>query len=107
MGSSEAETPAKANKASAPQEQQPPATSSTATPTVYPDWTSFQGYPPIPPHGFFPSPVVSNPQGHPYMWGPQVVTVHAFVESLSRACLGKDQMWVKLLLGGGFSINLY
>ncbi|VAI29287.1 unnamed protein product [Triticum turgidum subsp. durum] len=72
MGSSEAETPAKANKASAPQEQQPPATSSTATPTVYPDWTSFQGYPPIPPHGFFPSPVVSNPQGHPYMWGPQV-----------------------------------
>lgn len=71
MGSSEAETPAKANKASAPQEQQPPATTSAATPTVYPDWTNFQGYPPIPPHGFFPSPVVSSPQGHPYMWGPQ------------------------------------
>nr|AAO06116.1 bZIP transcription factor ZIP1 [Hordeum vulgare subsp. vulgare] len=70
MRSSEAETPAKANKASTPQEQQPP-TSSTTTPTVYPDWTNFQGYPPIPPHGFFPSPVVSNPQGHPYMWGPQ------------------------------------
>jgi hypothetical protein len=33
---------------------------------------TFQGYPPIPPRGFFPSPVVSSPQGHPYMWGPQV-----------------------------------
>uniref|UniRef100_A0ACD5YJ07 Uncharacterized protein n=1 Tax=Avena sativa TaxID=4498 RepID=A0ACD5YJ07_AVESA len=71
MGSSEADAPAKASKASIPQEQQPPATSSAATPVVYPDWTNFQGYSPIPPHGFFPSPVVSSPQGHPYMWGPQ------------------------------------
>jgi len=71
MGSSEADAPAKTSKASTPQEQQPPATSSAATPVVYPDWTNFQGYPPIPPHGFFPSPVVSSPQGHPYMWGPQ------------------------------------
>jgi hypothetical protein len=31
-----------------------------------------QAYPPIPPHGFFPSPVASSPQGHPYMWGAQV-----------------------------------
>ncbi|KQJ91773.1 transcription factor HBP-1a [Brachypodium distachyon] len=71
MGSSGADTPTKASKASTPQEQQPPATSSAATPVVYPDWTNFQGYPPIPPHGFFPSPVVSSPQGHPYMWGAQ------------------------------------
>jgi hypothetical protein len=71
MGSSEADAPAKASKASIPQEQQPPATSSAATPVVYPDWTNFQRYSPIPPHGFFPSPVVSSPQGHPYMWGPQ------------------------------------
>ncbi|KAM0929957.1 hypothetical protein ACQ4PT_001265 [Festuca glaucescens] len=71
MGSSGADAQPKASKASTPQEQQPPATSSAATPVVYPDWTNFQGYPPIPPHGFFPSPVVSSPQGHPYMWGPQ------------------------------------
>jgi plant G-box-binding factor len=71
MGSSEADAPAKASKACIPQEQQPPATSSAATPVVYPDWTNFQRYSPIPPHGFFPSPVVSSPQGHPYMWGPQ------------------------------------
>jgi len=71
MGSSGVDTPAKESKASTPQEQQPPATSSAATPVVYPDWANFQGYPPIPPHGFFPSPVVSSPQGHPYMWGRQ------------------------------------
>ncbi|GJM87670.1 hypothetical protein PR202_ga03648 [Eleusine coracana subsp. coracana] len=71
MGSSGTDTPTKASKASATQEQQPPATSSAATPAVYPDWSSFQGYPPIPPHGFFPSPVASSPQGHPYMWGAQ------------------------------------
>uniref|UniRef100_A0A0E0MKX6 BZIP domain-containing protein n=1 Tax=Oryza punctata TaxID=4537 RepID=A0A0E0MKX6_ORYPU len=66
-----ADAPTKTSKASAPQEQQPPASSSTATPSVYPDWANFQGYPPIPPHGFFPSPVASSPQGHPYMWGAQ------------------------------------
>ncbi|KAL6905867.1 hypothetical protein ACP4OV_003468 [Aristida adscensionis] len=66
MGSSGTDTPTKPTK-----EQQPPATSSAATPAVYPDWSSFQGYPPIPPHGFFPSPVASSPQGHPYMWGAQ------------------------------------
>ncbi|XP_062203912.1 bZIP transcription factor 1-B-like [Phragmites australis] len=71
MGSSGADTPAKTSKASAAQEQQTPATSGTATPAVYPDWSSFQGYPAIPPHGFFPSPVASSPQGHPYMWGAQ------------------------------------
>ncbi|KAG8051081.1 hypothetical protein GUJ93_ZPchr0009g1674 [Zizania palustris] len=71
MGSSGADVPTKASKASAPQEQQPPASSSTATPSVYPDWANFQGYPPIPPHGFYPSPIASSPQGHPYMWGAQ------------------------------------
>ncbi|KAF8725432.1 hypothetical protein HU200_019954 [Digitaria exilis] len=71
MGSSGADTPSKTSKTSAPQEQQPPASSVAATPAVYPDWSSFQAYPPIPPHGFFPSPVASSPQGHPYMWGAQ------------------------------------
>ncbi|CAL5097749.1 unnamed protein product [Urochloa decumbens] len=71
MGSSGADTPSKTSKASTPQEQQPPATSGAATPAVYPDWSSFHAYPAIPPHGFFPSPVASSPQGHPYMWGAQ------------------------------------
>ncbi|CAL9754936.1 unnamed protein product [Musa acuminata subsp. burmannicoides] len=70
MGSSEADPSAKAPKTSAAQEQTP-ATSSTPAVTVYPDWSSFQAYSPIPPHGFFHSPVASNPQPHPYMWGPQ------------------------------------
>ncbi|KAH7659059.1 plant G-box-binding factor protein [Dioscorea alata] len=70
MGSSDAETQAKAGKTSAAQEQ-PAATNSSATPPGYPDWSGFQAYSPIPPHGFFPSPVASSPQAHPYMWGTQ------------------------------------
>ncbi|WOK99043.1 bZIP transcription factor 68-like isoform X1 [Canna indica] len=64
------ETDTKGPKTSAAQEQ-PPATSSSPTAAVYPDWSGFQAYSPIPPHGFFHSPVVSSPQAHPYMWGPQ------------------------------------
>ncbi|KAL2334179.1 hypothetical protein Fmac_015392 [Flemingia macrophylla] len=49
-----------------------PATSqeqSSTTPmaTMNPDWSNFQTYSPIPPHGF----LASSPQGHPYMWGVQ------------------------------------
>ncbi|XP_074587054.1 bZIP transcription factor 1-D-like isoform X2 [Curcuma longa] len=70
MGSSEADASAKTPRTSVAQEQIP-ATSSTPAVTVYPDWPSFQAYSPIPPHGFFHSPVASSPQPHPYMWGPQ------------------------------------
>ncbi|XP_026664247.2 bZIP transcription factor 1-D-like isoform X1 [Phoenix dactylifera] len=70
MGSSESDTPPKATKISGAQEQ-PPATSSSPTTTMYPDWSGFQAYSPIPPHGFFHSPVASSPQAHPYMWGAQ------------------------------------
>ncbi|XP_042390879.1 bZIP transcription factor 1-D-like isoform X3 [Zingiber officinale] len=70
MGSSEADASAKTPRTSVAQEQTP-ATSSTPAVTVYPDWSSFQAYSPIPPHGFFHSPVASSPQPHPYMWGPQ------------------------------------
>ncbi|XP_024996380.1 bZIP transcription factor 16-like isoform X2 [Cynara cardunculus var. scolymus] len=41
--------------------------SGAATGTVNPDWTGFQPYPPMPPHGF----LASSPQAHPYMWGVQ------------------------------------
>ncbi|KAL5172514.1 bZIP transcription factor 16 [Glycine soja] len=50
----------------------PPATSqeqssTTGMPTTNPDWSNFQTYSPIPPHGF----LASSPQAHPYMWGVQ------------------------------------
>ncbi|KAG9457328.1 hypothetical protein H6P81_001836 [Aristolochia fimbriata] len=70
MGKGEADTPTKTSKSASTQE--PPPTSPAA---VYPDWASFQAYyntagtPPIPPPGFFHSPVPSSPQTHPYMWG--------------------------------------
>ncbi|MQL92548.1 hypothetical protein Taro_025183, partial [Colocasia esculenta] len=76
MGSGEQATPSKAApKASSTQEQAPatstsPATAAAATAAVYPDWSGFQAYSPVPPHGFFP-PVASSPQAHPYMWGAQ------------------------------------
>ncbi|OVA02853.1 Basic-leucine zipper domain [Macleaya cordata] len=70
MGSGEGDSTTKASsKTPAPQEQQQPPTTSTAA--VYPDWTGFQAYSPIPPHGFFHSSVASSPQAHPYMWGAQ------------------------------------
>ncbi|URD96264.1 hypothetical protein MUK42_03893 [Musa troglodytarum] len=68
MGGSEADT--KGPRTSVALEH-PPATSSSPTAAVYPEWSGFQAYSPIPPHGFFHSPVVSSPQAHPYMWGAQ------------------------------------
>eukprot|EP01018_Ginkgo_biloba_P002948 Gb_32028 [translate_table: standard] len=72
MGTEKTGTPMKTAKASASQEQTP-----TSTAVVYPDWaTAFQAYynsgTTPPPHpGYFPSPVASSPQPHPYMWGAQ------------------------------------
>ncbi|XP_009397817.2 bZIP transcription factor 1-B-like isoform X2 [Musa acuminata AAA Group] len=68
MGGSEADT--KGPRTSVALEH-PPATSSSPSAAVYPEWSGFQAYPSIPPHGFFHSPVVSSPQAHPYMWGAQ------------------------------------
>lgn len=70
MGNSEADTTAKAPKAVAAQEQPSVTSSSPATP-VYPDWSTFQAYSPIPPPGFFHSTVGSSPPPHPYIWGAQ------------------------------------
>ncbi|XP_008810162.2 bZIP transcription factor 1-B-like isoform X2 [Phoenix dactylifera] len=70
MANSEADTSAKTPKTSAAQDGSPASSASPAA-TVYPDWTSFQAYSPIPPHGFFHSSVASSPQAHPYMWGAQ------------------------------------
>ncbi|TXG54229.1 hypothetical protein EZV62_019485 [Acer yangbiense] len=70
MGSSEVDKQAKDKEAKTPP---PPATttqdqtSTTNTGTVNPDWSGFQAYSPMPPHGF----LASSPQAHPYMWGVQ------------------------------------
>ncbi|KAI3674644.1 hypothetical protein L2E82_52085 [Cichorium intybus] len=42
--------------------------SGTATGTVNPDWTGFQPYPHMPPHGYLASSTQAPP---PYMWGVQ------------------------------------
>ncbi|XP_038678990.1 bZIP transcription factor 16-like isoform X2 [Tripterygium wilfordii] len=71
MGSSEMGKTTKEKEA-----KTPPATSSSqsqehspiATPgTVNQDWSGFQAYSPMPPHGY----LASSPQAHPYMWGVQ------------------------------------
>ncbi|KAI7752526.1 hypothetical protein M8C21_015877, partial [Ambrosia artemisiifolia] len=59
----EAKDATKESKTENSQEQ----TSGTAKGTVNPDWTGFQPYPHMPPHGF----MASSPQAHPYMWGVQ------------------------------------
>ncbi|KAM7493844.1 hypothetical protein LguiB_028453 [Lonicera macranthoides] len=63
MGSSEMDKTAKESKTPTSQEQ----TSATSTGTVNPEWSGFQAYSPMPPHGF----MASSPQAHPYMWGVQ------------------------------------
>ncbi|KAG6633723.1 bZIP transcription factor 16-like isoform X1 [Carya illinoinensis] len=73
MGSSEMDKQAKEKEPKTP----PPAATATATTqepssntgtgAVNPDWSGFQAYSPIPPHGF----LASSPQAPPYMWGVQ------------------------------------
>ncbi|KAI8546959.1 hypothetical protein RHMOL_Rhmol07G0159900 [Rhododendron molle] len=72
MGSSEMDKPAK--EAKEPKTPTPTPTptsqeqsSSTPTGTPTPDWSGFQAYSPMPPHGY----LASSPQAHPYMWGVQ------------------------------------
>ncbi|KAL6629767.1 hypothetical protein ACP70R_029532 [Stipagrostis hirtigluma subsp. patula] len=71
MGSNDPSTPSKASKSSEQYVDQPPATTSSSTASVYPEWPTFQTYSAIPPHGFFPPPVAASQQAHPYMWGAQ------------------------------------
>ncbi|VVA93280.1 unnamed protein product [Arabis nemorensis] len=74
MGSSEME---KSDKEKEPKTPPPPSSSTLATSQepssavnagmATPDWSGFQAYSPMPPHGY----VASSPQPHPYMWGVQ------------------------------------
>ncbi|CAE5959010.1 unnamed protein product [Arabidopsis arenosa] len=77
MGSSEMEKSGKEKEPKTP----PPSSSSSAPATAVSqepssavsagvatqDWSGFQAYSPMPPHGY----VASSPQPHPYMWGVQ------------------------------------
>ncbi|KAL5538043.1 hypothetical protein UlMin_045736 [Ulmus minor] len=69
MGSSEMDKPAKNKEKDS--KTPPPITqeqsSTTSTGAVNPEWSGFQAYSPMPPHGF----MASSPQAHPYMWGVQ------------------------------------
>ncbi|KAJ4961564.1 hypothetical protein NE237_021474 [Protea cynaroides] len=70
MGNADGDASTKTQKSSSAQEL--PTAGGPAT--VYADWASIQAYynsagtSPMPPHGFFPSPVASSPQAHPYVW---------------------------------------
>ncbi|GMJ12532.1 basic region/leucine zipper transcription factor 16 [Hibiscus trionum] len=66
MGSSEKDKAAKEKEPKAPPATQE-ASSTTNSGTVNADWSGFQAYSPIPPHGF----LASSPQAPPYMWGVQ------------------------------------
>ncbi|XP_060179762.1 bZIP transcription factor 16-like isoform X1 [Lycium barbarum] len=69
MGSSEMDKSSKESKeakdSKTPNSQEQVSTT-TAGP-VNPDWSGFQAYSPMPPHGY----MTSSPQPHPYMWGVQ------------------------------------
>ncbi|KAB1216203.1 Transcription factor HBP-1a [Morella rubra] len=75
MGSGEMDKQAKEKEPKTPPATSAPATttttqeqsSTTGTSAVNPDWSGFQAYSPIPPHGF----LASSPQAPPYMWGVQ------------------------------------
>lgn len=76
MGKGDVATRSKSQKSSATQNEQ---STPTNPPTAYPDWSQFQAYynaagtVPMTPPAFFHSTVAPSPQGHPYMWGPQMM----------------------------------
>ncbi|KAE8716259.1 putative DNAJ heat shock N-terminal domain-containing protein [Hibiscus syriacus] len=66
MGSSEMDKAAKEKEPkTTPAAHEAASTANTGT--VNADWSGFQAYSPIPPHGF----LASSPQAPPYMWGVQ------------------------------------
>ncbi|NP_001150439.2 transcription factor HBP-1a isoform X1 [Zea mays] len=76
MGKGDVATRSKSQKSSAIQNE--PSTPANP-PTAYPDWSQFQAYynaagtAPVTPPAFFHSSVAPTHQGHPYMWGPQMM----------------------------------
>ncbi|XP_062210516.1 bZIP transcription factor 1-D-like isoform X2 [Phragmites australis] len=76
MGKGDVATRSKSQKSLAIQNEQ---STHTYPPTAYPDWSRFQAYynpagtAPMTPPAFFHSSVAPSPQGHPYMWAPQMM----------------------------------
>ncbi|KAK4389182.1 bZIP transcription factor 68 [Sesamum angolense] len=65
MGSSEVDKSSKEGKeAKEPKTPTAQEQTSAASGAVAADWSGFQAYSPMPPHGF----LASSPQAHPYMW---------------------------------------
>ncbi|KAL0447738.1 UNVERIFIED_CONTAM: bZIP transcription factor 16 [Sesamum latifolium] len=68
MGNSEVDKSSKEGKeAKEPKTPPPQEQTSAASGAAAVDWTGFQAYSPMPPHGF----LASSAQAHPYMWGVQ------------------------------------
>ncbi|KAL0304906.1 UNVERIFIED_CONTAM: bZIP transcription factor 16 [Sesamum angustifolium] len=68
MGNSEVDKSSKEGKeAKEPKTPPPQEQTSAASGAAAADWTGFQAYSPMPPHGF----LASSAQAHPYMWGVQ------------------------------------
>ncbi|KAL7150496.1 hypothetical protein ABFS83_05G116300 [Erythranthe nasuta] len=65
MGNSDVEKSPKEGKEA--KEPKTPSSQEHTSGAVAADWTGFQAYPHMPPHGF----ITSSPQTHPYMWGVQ------------------------------------
>ncbi|XP_037420173.1 bZIP transcription factor 1-B-like isoform X2 [Triticum dicoccoides] len=76
MGKGDVATRSKSQKSSTAQNEQSTPTNPR---TAYPDWSQFQAYYNVPgtaqmtPPAYFHSTVTPGPQGHPYMWGPQMM----------------------------------
>ncbi|GLT80624.1 hypothetical protein SLA2020_520550 [Shorea laevis] len=67
MGGSELDKTSKEEPKTQPTTNAQEQSSTTSTGTVNAEWSGFQAYSPIPPHGF----LASSPQAPPYMWGVQ------------------------------------
>ncbi|KAK4252701.1 hypothetical protein QN277_014445 [Acacia crassicarpa] len=67
MGSGDMDKTPKEKEPKTPPAMSQELSSTPGTGTINPDWSSFQAYSPMPPHGF----LASSPQAHPYMWGVQ------------------------------------
>ncbi|RVW20567.1 bZIP transcription factor 68 [Vitis vinifera] len=86
MGSSEMDKAGKEKESKTPPTTTQEQSSTTSAGTVNPDWSGFQAYSPIPPHGF----LASSPQAHPYMWGVQVSFVFPlYIPVVSQVSLVK------------------
>ncbi|KAG6389714.1 hypothetical protein SASPL_151187 [Salvia splendens] len=66
-GSDVDKTPKEGKELKEPKTPSSQEQTSSASGAVPADWSGFQTYSPIPPHGF----LASSPQAHPYMWGVQ------------------------------------